>query len=613
MLRNKLYLYGPQDLEIPVDLNFGQHMVQKLWSYGDAVAIINADTGETLTYRDFVQQSVDVALSLTKLGVSRGDVVSICSEKCREFLPTLLGIICSGATFAPADVTCGRATILHRVNLVKPTIMFCSPDGWKNQKETLQSIDSIKTFIVFGDKSEAEGAMTFKEFLTETGDVEDFVAAPVEGWKDLAIILYSSGTTGLPKGIPLTHYNFLAFIINMLDDEAYRGLRILNTREWYYTYGMTFTLCALRAGSTIAYSPQNQCEDLLKAIQKYKLQSVQLAPATIIEMVKSSVLSKYDVSSLVRMVSASTPADAELVNNAKSKFRNLRDVCQVYGMSEVGCLCSEERSTKGTKPGSAGQPSPGSIMKVVDQNTREPLGPNQRGEICIKSPALMQEQMTVGTAIEWRPRISKRSVGRPPTRWTNGLGEAASSSWSKAASNRSNWRFMGRLMSRGYLHSSNRDHMDSEGFMLTGDIGYYDEDAYFYIVNRIKELIKFNSFQVAPAELESVLQQHPQVREAGVVGAPHEKYGQAPLAFVALQPGATITEKELVAYVDTQIVELVNVVKYVRLGWSRLHTRCTVDTQVSARMRLEGGVRFVDALPRGAGAKLDRNALKLMI
>ncbi|XP_073946912.1 luciferin 4-monooxygenase-like [Choristoneura fumiferana] len=245
-------------------------------------------------------------------------------------------------------------------------------------------------------------------------------------------------------------------------------------------------------------------------------------------MVKSSVLSKYDVSSLVRMVSASTPADAELVNNAKSKFRNLRDVCQVYGMSEVGCLCSEERSTKGTKPGSAGQPSPGSIMKVVDQNTREPLGPNQRGEICIKSPALMQ----------------------------------------------------------GYLHSSNRDHMDSEGFMLTGDIGYYDEDAYFYIVNRIKELIKFNSFQVAPAELESVLQQHPQVREAGVVGAPHEKYGQAPLAFVALQPGATITEKELVAY---------------------------VDTQVSARMRLEGGVRFVDALPRGAGAKLDRKALKLMI
>ncbi|XP_072943191.1 luciferin 4-monooxygenase-like [Epargyreus clarus] len=527
MLKNKLYVYGDDNiLTVPSHTHYGKYMLHTFQKYKDTAAIINAETSETLSFSELSQQIVNIALSLTRMGVRKGDVISVCSEKRMEFIPTVMGIICAGATFAPTDITCGRASILHRINLAKPRIIFCSPSGYDNHRQTLEEVATIDTIITYGD-DKRDGAMTFKDFLTEHADVEDFFATPVNGWEDIALILYSSGTTGLPKGIPLTHSNLLLFLGDV-NETTFNKQRTLITREWYYSYGLGHTLFTLHAGSTVVYCPRGTEVDFLEAIQTYKINTMQLTPTTVVEMLKSTILDQYDVSSLQYLISASITFDSQLVEAIKKRFPNLKHVSQYYGMSEAGCLCHDRRTPKGPKPGSVGCATESFIFKIIDLNSGEPLGPNQRGEICFKSPTLM----------------------------------------------------------KGYIGDTGEEYMDEEGFFKTGDIGYYDEDKYFFIVDRVKELIKFNSYQVAPAELEAVLLQHPAVRDAGVVGAPHEEFGQVPTAFVVLQPNVDITSEQIVQY---------------------------VDSQVSARMRLAGGVRFVQALPRSTSSKLNRKDLLNML
>ncbi|CAH0761646.1 unnamed protein product [Diatraea saccharalis] len=147
------------------------------------------------------------------------------------------------------------------------------------------------------------------------------------------------------------------------------------------------------------------------------------------------------------------------------------------------------------KPGSVGVVAPGITIKVVDVETRQPLGPNQTGELCIKGPLIM----------------------------------------------------------KGYVGIDNKEVFDSEGFFPSGDIGYYDDDKYFFIVDRLKELIKYKGFQVAPAELEGLLLKHEAVRDAGVVGVYDKAAGEVPLAFVVTQPDKKVTEKKLQQYVAERV------------------------------------------------------------
>lgn len=528
MLKNKFHLYGDELTQLPAHLQYGKHMFQRIKAQKNKLAFINAETGETLSYEELTQKVVDIALSLTRMGIKKGDVVGVCSEKNLDFIATKLAIACAGATICPTDVSSGRANIIHRLKLANPKLMFCSAYGYDTHKESFSEIPGLNQFIVYGDKAR-EGATLFKDFLTEHAAVEDFQPVPVTA-EDPVCILYSSGTTGLPKGIPLTNKSFLMWMESIINRNIFNDKKVLTTREWYYSYGLSFTLSCIAAGSTIVYCPSGDTPSFLDAIQACKVNVIQLAPATLTEMVNSPLIDQRDLNSTELIVSASTLCHGELIIAAKSKFPNLHKVCQLYGMSEVGGLASDQNAPKGIKYGSVGVVGPGLEVKVVDLETRVPLGPKQRGELCVKNIAYTPKYLTV--------------TGSP----TN--------------------------------------HIDDDGFFITGDIVYYDEDGYIFWVDRIKELIKFDSYQVAPAELEAVLQQHPAVREAGVAGAPHPKYGEAPTALVVLKQGATISAEELVKY---------------------------VDGQVSHRMRLAGGVRFVQQLPRNSADKLDRKALKLLL
>lgn len=197
---------------------------------------------------------------------------------------------------------------------------------------------------------------------------------------------------------------------------------------------------------------------------------------------------------------------------------------QGYGMSETTLGVLQTKAI--IKPGSVGEPAQGTYAKIIDE-TGKSLGPNQRGELCFK----------------------------------------------------------GDLIMKGYINdeTSTKDTIDKDGWLHTGDIAYYDEDKQFYIVDRLKELIKYKAFQVPPAEIEGLLLSHPKIKDCGVIGIPDEDSGELPLAFVVKQPGVTLTEKEVQDF---------------------------VAENASKAKWLRGGVRFIDEIPKTQSGKLLRREMK---
>ncbi|XP_045540831.1 4-coumarate--CoA ligase 1 [Papilio machaon] len=466
---------------VPAHVHFGILMLEKFKLFKEEIALLDAYSGAEMSYGEMAQMSVDIALSLSRIGVGKGDVICICSEKRMEFIPTMIGVLCIGATFTTADISC------------------------KN--------------------------------------VKDFLATPVNGWCDTALILYSSGTTGQPKAVPLTHLNYILCHQHGLCNSRFTKTMMLSTREWYYTYGLNHTIGTLLVGATVVYT-RDQITDYLQAIQDYKVSFIQVVPTTIRDLVNSN-LKNYDVSSLICMMSTSTPIDADLVKTAKEKFPKLKQVSQMYGMTEAGCLCDDLNTPKGPKPGSVGCVNPGVVIKVVDIKTGEPVGPNETGEICFKTPSLMPDA-------DW-------VAGDRQFNYTLGTN--------------------GTIFLTGYLGDLSRNYLDGEGFFKSGDIGYYDEDLYFYITHRIKDIIKYKGATMSPNEIEAVLLQYPGVREACVVAIEHRQYGEVPAAAVIADD---VTAEELMTFVTEQL------------------------TSIS----MDGGIKFVDNLPKVEGVKLNRKAVK---
>ncbi|XP_038221109.1 luciferin 4-monooxygenase-like [Zerene cesonia] len=252
--------------------------------------------------------------------------------------------------------------------------------------------------------------------------------------------------------------------------------------------------------------------------------TIQIVPTTITDLVKCPDLDKYDVSSLQVMNCASIPISSELVSVTKERFQNLQCVTQIYGLTESGCIIREDVKTGINKLGSVGVACQGTVIKVVDLETQKPVGPYKRGEIRFKCSYLMS----------------------------------------------------------GYIGDEECAYLDEEGFYKSGDVGYYDDEKYFFIVDRIHEIIKYNGYTLSPSEIENTLLKHPSIREVGVTSLP---FSEAPVAFIVRQTNCAISEDQVAEYLNSKMPSVT----------------------------MSGGIRFVDKLPRGAGTKLNRKALRGMI
>ncbi|XP_013183548.2 uncharacterized protein LOC106129506 [Amyelois transitella] len=541
MFKNPLYVYGPKNVDLPGDLNFGGFFLDKVWEHRDQVALINGATDETFTYSVLAQHVMNMAISLSHLGVRKGEIVAICSENRKEYWAATFGSICAGATVTMINPLYTESELRHVLSITKPKYMFCSPAFYKNKSKLLSTHAHVKKIILFGDKT--NNALSYYDLtvsvdsndkeiyfnglnLSRNVRYDEFQPVDVVGQSDVVFVLYSSGTTGMPKGVMLTHVNLLtACSMPATVDPKVSGLTI---SPWFHVMGLIGTVIALTKGKTVVFLPKFEVNLYLKCIEKYKIQQLTVVPPVLIAACKSQ--EPYDLGSVRVIYSGAAPLQDDTIKIVKNKFPNVEAVMQGYGMTEMtlAVIRSTFDQTKVIKSGSIGSVVPGAIVKVVDIDTGKPLGPNQKGELCFKSGQVM----------------------------------------------------------KGYVGRSNKEFFDSEGFYRSGDIGYYDEDRQFYIVDRLKELIKYKGYQVAPAEIESLLLQHPSIRDAGVVGLPDPTAGELPLAFVVKQPGSDVTEREIQEFVAEKL---------------------------SNPKHLRGGVRFVSEIPKNPSGKILRKILKTMI
>ncbi|XP_063539418.1 uncharacterized protein LOC134748562 [Cydia strobilella] len=521
---------GEPAMEVPGHLSYAQYVIDKLREHckaGDGVALVNGDTGEEVTFKQILNDVVRIATGLKEFGVKRGDVVGLCSESRIEYISTAIAVMCCGATVTPVNLQYQPDEMSHVLNIAKPNIVIGSSSALKINLSTFKNLPFVKKIVQFDGTPLEPGIVLLSSLMSEVVSVEEYSPEDVQGWSDVLVILYSSGTTGLPKGVMLTHFNILysAMHYSEVGEESYK--RMLTVVPWYHGYGLLTTINYMAVKKKLVFFSGFNAEKYLGAIQKYKIQVLLTVPPIVLLLAKSPVVEKYDLSPVNVVWCAAAPLSKEIIQGALKRLPNCTGIFQAYGMTETSLAATRDEIDAATqRVGSGGRPLPGVRTKVVDIETRQKLGPNQQGEVCIKGPIVM----------------------------------------------------------KGYAgnEAATRDVMDEEGYLKTGDIGYYDEHGFLFIVDRLKEIIKYKGFQVPPAEVERVVLQHPGVAECGVVGAPDMSAGELPFAFVVARPGATVTEAELLEFTASRLSPA-----------KRLH-----------------GVIFVNEIPKNPSGKILRRVLK---
>ena len=309
-------------------------------------------------------------------------------------------------------------------------------------------------------------------------------AVAIDPAKDLVVLPYSSGTTGLPKGVMLTHRHLVA---NLRQCEGMQGFECFGERDtvmavlpFFHIYGMVVIMkLSLGNGSTLVTMPRFDLMEFLGLIQKHRVTVLPLVPPIVLGLVKHPAVAQFDLSSVRLVFSGAAPLGEEI---ARALIQKLGcPVVQGYGMTEASPVTHLSPTIDApAKPGSIGQVVPNTEVKIVDLTTGQALGPRQQGELLIRGPQIM----------------------------------------------------------RGYLNrpEETAECIDRDGWYHTGDIGYVDDEQWFYIVDRTKELIKYKGLQVAPAELEALLLTHPAILDVAVIRKDDEEAGEVPLAYVVLKP-----------------------------------------------------------------------------
>lgn len=319
---------------------------------------------------------------------------------------------------------------------------------------------------------------------------------------DPAAILYSSGTTGLVKGVILTHRNLIALIagfyhLRRQEEENSPHPVSLFTLPLFHVFGFVMLVRAICIGETLVLMERFDFEGMLKAVEAYRVTYMPVSPPLVVGMVKSELVGKYDLSSLQLLGSGGGPLGKEVLEKFEAKFPNV-EIVQGYGLTETGGGgASIKDANEAKRFGSVGPLAENMVAKIVDPETGEALPPGKQGELWLQGPTIMRGYV--------------------------GNDEATAAT------------------------------LDSEGWLKTGDLCYFDNDGFLYIVDRLKELIKYKAYQVPPAELEHLLQSNPDIADAAVVPYPDEDAGQIPMAYIVRKPGSSITEAQVMDFIAKQV------------------------------------------------------------
>jgi len=476
--------------------------------------------GSAMTYAELDVQSGRVATGLIKTGLGRGDVVAVQLPNLPEFLVAYFGILKAGLTMLPLNPLLRAPEIAYHLADAQARLLITFSMFLDEALEAAGAVPLVVVPVTGGDVPAG-----FRPFA----DLLDDVAADIAPTNadDTAVLIYTSGTTGKPKGAELTHFQLY---MNCTVAGDLFGARtddvVLAVLPFFHVFGLSSVLnLTVRFGGTLSVLPRFEAKPVIDAIEADGV-TVVLGVPTMLQALMAQDTGGRDLSRLRVGVSGGASLPGDVLRAFEAKFGIV--VLEGYGLSETASTSSFNRSAEARKVLSVGQPIWGVEMRIVDDEDRTvPSGAGNIGEIVIRGHNVM-----------------KGYLGRPEE---------------TAAAFRNGW-----------FH--------------TGDLGYVDDDGYFFIVDRSKDLVIRGGYNVYPREIEEVLYAHPAIAEAAVIGKPDDTLGEEVVAVIALVPGESLTAADAIAYCKQRLAAY----KYPR------------------------EVRFVDSLPKGPTGKILKAELRAM-
>ncbi|XP_047327333.1 4-coumarate:CoA ligase 1-like [Impatiens glandulifera] len=488
------------DIYIPDHLPLHSYCFEKISEFSSRPCLINASNDQIYTYSEVELTSRRVAAGLNNLGINKGDVIMILLHNSPEFVFSFLGSSYRGSIATAANPLYTPAEIAKQASVAKAKLII-TKSCYVEKISEFAKINGVRIVCIDNNNHE------FLRFSDLTDASEHDIPEVDINPNDIIALPFSSGTTGLPKGVMLTHRGQVTSVAQQVDgDNPNLYFKsddvIMCFLPLFHIYSLnSVLLCGLRVGAAILIMEKFEIVHLMELVQRYKVTVAPIVPTIALAIAKSPVVDNYDLSSIRIAMSGGAPMGKELEDAVRPKLKNAV-LGQGYGMTEAGpvlamCLGFAKEAWE-VKSGACGTVVRNAEMKIVDPDSNVSLSRNQPGEIWIRGHQIM----------------------------------------------------------KGYLNDpiATQETIDSDGWLHTGDIGYIDENDEVFIIDRLKEMIKYSGFQVAPAELEAMLISHPNIAGAAVVAMKDERAGEIPVAFIVKSNGSEINEEDIMKYISDQVI-----------------------------------------------------------
>jgi acyl-CoA synthetase (AMP-forming)/AMP-acid ligase II len=521
------------DVEIP-ELPVPQFVLAGVAERADRPALIDGLTGETMTHGQLAAHVDRLAAALQARGLGKGDVVAVFSPNTIWYPVVFHGIAAAGCVVTPVNALYTPEEIAFQLRDSGARMLITVSPFLDRALAAVQKSPVDEVVVLDG----AQGHPSLRDLLSTDAPAAQVDIDPAT---DLVTLPYSSGTTGLPKGVMLTHRNLVANVAQCrpLFDLHEGDERVIAVLPFFHIYGLTVLMNqGLAWGCSVVTLPRFDLEQFLRTIADQRVTRAYVAPPILVALAKHPLVDSFDLSSLRTITSGAAPLAESLAHAVETRLRRgAADgvvVSQGYGMTELSPVSHTTPETGHEPPGagptpkgSVGYAIPNTECRLVDPATGTDAAPGERGELWVRGPQVMA----------------------------------------------------------GYLNNpqATADTLDDEGWLHTGDVAVVDDEGRYTVVDRVKELIKYKGYQVAPAELEAVLLGHPEISDAAVIGVKDEDSGEElPKAFVVRTPGSSIGAADVQAFVAERVAPH----KKIRL------------------------VEFIDAVPKSAAGKILRKDLK---